>query len=155
MLRYLRFIIACEVAGDWAKFGALGEVYTNFAHIVELSVVQNMETDSRFGEAQSADWPHLAREGGYVDIIREESAKLSRERLSQSVNDQRSEFSDRARGQSSGSSRQWAINPKRDRKSADWRFSPDTRDSGREAQLQQGSRPRETQGLRNKPFARV
>ena len=47
-LSYLRYIIAGELTGAWTKFGGLGALLTNLASILELSVLQNMETACRF-----------------------------------------------------------------------------------------------------------
>ena len=94
-LAYLRYIIAGELSGAWTKFGGLGALLTNLASILELSVLQNMETACRFERTQSAAWPHLARERGSLRTIKEELVKVNRDRLHQVANDQLSEFSDR------------------------------------------------------------
>ena len=47
-LAHLRYIIAGELAGARAKSGGLGALLTNLASAIELSVIQNMETASRF-----------------------------------------------------------------------------------------------------------
>ena len=61
---FLRCIFAGERAGDWNKFGGLGGMRTNLAHLPEPVVIQNMETASRFEKAQNAASAHLIREGG-------------------------------------------------------------------------------------------
>ena len=63
-LAFSRYVIAGEIAGAWAKFGGLGALLSNLASTTELSVIQNVETASRFERAQSAAWFHLARERG-------------------------------------------------------------------------------------------
>ena len=94
-LAYLRYIIAGELSGAWSKFGGLGALLTNLASILELSVLQNMETACRFERTQSSAWSHLARERGSLQTIKEELVKVNRDRLHQVVNDQLSEFSER------------------------------------------------------------
>ena len=37
-LHYLRYVIAVKVAGAWDRFGGMGEMITNLAHMMELSV---------------------------------------------------------------------------------------------------------------------
>ena len=61
-LVYVRYIIAGELAGGWTKFGGLGALLTNLATELDLSIIRNMETASRFERAQSAAWSYLARE---------------------------------------------------------------------------------------------
>ena len=100
----LRCIIAGEIVGAWAKFGGLGALLTNLASLVELSVIQNMETASRFERAQSAARPHLARERGSLQTIKEELVKMNRGRLHQCVNGQISEFAGRQKGRRDGGS---------------------------------------------------
>ena len=75
---------------------------TNLASILELFVPQNMETACRFEKTQSAAWPHLARERGSLQIIKEELVKINRDRLRQVVNDQISEFAERQKRREGG-----------------------------------------------------
>ena len=101
-LAYLRYIVAGELAGAWTKFGGLGAMLTNLASILELSVLQNMETACRFEKSQSAAWSHLARERGSLQIIKEELVRINRDRLHQVVNDQLSEFAERQKRREGG-----------------------------------------------------
>ena len=55
----MRYSVAGEIVGAWGNLGGLGEMFTNLAHLLELSVARNMEAASRFDKAQSAAWPHL------------------------------------------------------------------------------------------------
>ena len=118
-LTYLRYIMAGELSGAWTKFGGLGAMLTNLASIMELSVLQNMETACRFERTQSAAWSHLARERGSLQTIKEELVKVNRDRLHQVVNDQVSEFSERLKRREGGnpgsSTRPRARNNKRAR----------------------------------------
>ena len=59
-LHYLRYI----TAGVWDNLGGLRTVLLNPAHLRELSVIQNMGTDSRFEGARSTAWAHVARDRG-------------------------------------------------------------------------------------------
>ena len=78
---------------------------TNLASILELSVLQNMETACRFEKTQSAAWPHLARERGGLQIIKDELVKINRDRLRQMANDQIPEFADRQKRRGGGNPR--------------------------------------------------
>ena len=75
---------------------------TNLASVMELSMLQNMETACRFERAQSAAWTHLARERGSLQIIKDELVKVNRDRLQQVVNDQISECNDRHKKRDGG-----------------------------------------------------
>ena len=75
---------------------------TSLASAMELSMLQNMETACRFERAQSAAWTHLARERGSLQIIKDELAKINRDRLQQVVIDQVSEFNDRHKKREGG-----------------------------------------------------
>ena len=101
-LAYLRYIIAGELAGAWAEFGGLGAMLANLASVMELPVLQNMETACRFERAQNAAWTHLARERGSLQIIRDELVEVNRDRLEQVVNGQISEFNDRHKKRGGG-----------------------------------------------------
>ena len=39
---YLRYIVAGEIAGDWEQFGGSRALLTNLAHLLELSVAQDV-----------------------------------------------------------------------------------------------------------------
>ena len=68
---------------------------TNLASMMELPMIQNMETASRLERTQSAAWPHLARERGSLQTIKDELVKVNRDRLQHVATDQVSEFNDR------------------------------------------------------------
>ena len=61
---------------------------TNLVHLLDLSVIRNKETASRFEKAQSAAWPHSARERGNIRTICEELVKVNRDRLNECIADQ-------------------------------------------------------------------
>ena len=68
-LRYLRYVIAAEVAGAWQKLGGNGgrnseslAALTHLAHLMELSLAQNMETAGTYWQSQAATWARVARE---------------------------------------------------------------------------------------------
>ena len=98
-LSYLRYIIAGEAAGAWEAYVGLGATLARLAHILKLSVAQNMEIAYRFERAQSLRWSQLARERGNLDTIREELAKVCRGRIQQRTSDQVAEFRGRKRAQ--------------------------------------------------------
>ena len=75
-LHYLPFTIPGDVANARAKFGSLGAKLSGLAHIAQLSVAQNMGTGPRFGEARNAAGPHLARECGNAEVVRDEFIQL-------------------------------------------------------------------------------
>ena len=83
-LAYLRYVIACEIAGDGEKFGGIGALLASLAHLLVLPVARNMEAASRFGRVQSSAWTQLGRERGNLQLIRGEPVKISRDRLYQS-----------------------------------------------------------------------
>ena len=103
-LAYLRYSIAGEIAGNWAKFGGLGALLANLASAIEISVIQNVETARRFKRPQGVARPHLARERGSLQAIKDELVKINRDRLHQRVNDQISEFAGRQKGKRDGGS---------------------------------------------------
>ena len=59
-LRYLRYIVAGEVAGAWKNFGGRGAALTNLAHFLGPPLIPNVETASKFEKAQSTARAHLA-----------------------------------------------------------------------------------------------
>ena len=63
-MRYLGYIMAGGVAGSWKNLGGLAATLTILAHLLELSVIRNMETAARAEKAQSTARPHLVRERG-------------------------------------------------------------------------------------------
>ena len=150
-LAYLRYVVAGELAGAWAKFGGLGALVANLASMLELSVIRNMETAIRFERAQSAAWPHLAQERGSLQTAKEELVKINRGRLHQCVNDQISEFAGRQKGKREGgnppsSNRARARNRKRSRsqrRDADRAREPKHRRSHRSRS------PRDTKGAKS------
>ena len=62
-LRYLRFIIAGEVADARGKFGGVGATLTDLARVLGLIACQDMETAFQFEKVQNALRSNLAREG--------------------------------------------------------------------------------------------
>ena len=94
-LAFLRYSIAAEIAGAWAKFGGLGAPLTNLATTFELSAIHNAGAASRFERAQGAAWSHLVRERESIQTIEEELVEINGGRLRRCVNDQISEFSGR------------------------------------------------------------
>ena len=75
----------------------MGATLADLARIVEPGVTHNMETASRYGKLRRAAWAHLSRERGNVQAIREELARMNRERLTQCIRDQSAEFYGRNR----------------------------------------------------------
>ena len=49
---YVRYIGPGEVSGSRGKLGGMGAMPTDLAHLLELSILRNMETAPRFEEAQ-------------------------------------------------------------------------------------------------------
>ena len=90
-----RYIVAGEIGGAWEQFGGFEALLTNFATLMELSVIQKMRTASRFERAQSAARSRLSRERGSLQVVTEGLVAINRGRLRQCVNDQMSEFTDR------------------------------------------------------------
>ena len=82
-LHYLRCIIAGEVAGARQRLGRTGAASTRPARLMELSTTQNAETACRYEEAQNASRAHIARERGYLDVIKCELVQISRACLQQ------------------------------------------------------------------------
>ena len=59
-LRYLRYVVASEVAGARKNFGGRGGMPTNLAFILEPPLIPNVETASKFERAQSTARAHVA-----------------------------------------------------------------------------------------------
>ena len=95
----MRYFVAREIAGDWGHFGALGAFFANLAHFMEISIIENMGTVSRFERAQSASWSHLVRERGGLQLAKEELIKINRDRVCWRVSDQSIEFNERKKVQ--------------------------------------------------------
>ena len=91
-LRFLRFVIADQVANAGSKFGGVGTKLPSIAHSLEPIISESKDTDPRNEKVQNAAWPQLPREKGDVGSIRDERTKLHRERLTQCVRDGQSEF---------------------------------------------------------------
>ena len=84
-LHFLRYIMTGDVAGAWQNIGGMGAA---LAHLMELSIRQNMETARRYEKAQHASRAHIARGRGDLDVIKAEFVQISRERLQECVQDQ-------------------------------------------------------------------
>ena len=82
---YLRYIVAGEVAGAWWKRGGVGAAQTHLAHLIELSITQNMETASRYRKAKRTSRANIARERGSLEAIKSEPAQITAGRLQQCV----------------------------------------------------------------------
>ena len=126
---------------------------TNPACVMELSVLQNMETACRLERAQSAAWTHLARERGSLQIIKDELVKINRDRLHQVANDQISEFADRQKRREGGnpgsSNRPRARNNKRSRSP---RKSPRRDKVPRRRRDYRGRSPRDNKGAASSKY---
>ena len=53
------------------QIGGVGALLTNLAHFLKLRIVPNVKTASRDKRVQNAAWPHLGRERGNLDAIRD------------------------------------------------------------------------------------
>ena len=96
-LAYVRYVIAGEMVVAWPKYGGLGAMLTNVARLLKPSVVQDIETASRFERAQSSARAHLARGRGNLQLVRDELIKVPRGRPQQCDADQSTEFTDRGK----------------------------------------------------------
>ena len=67
----------------------MGTTLANLAHLMELSVTQNMTTASCFARAQGTASAHLVGERGSLVLIKDEIVKISRDRLLESIADPR------------------------------------------------------------------
>ena len=85
--------MAGEGADAWAPFGGLGAMIPNLAHVLELSVARGMEAALSSEKVQTAPGSHVSDERGNVDIIWDEPATISWERLTQRLYDQQPESS--------------------------------------------------------------
>ena len=81
------------MAGARSNFGGRGATLTNLARHLELPVVRNMETASRFERVQSTAWAQLARDRGNLQPTKDEMVAINRDRLHQCVADQPPESS--------------------------------------------------------------
>ena len=79
---------------------------SNLVQAPDLSIVQNVETACRYEEVQGADRPHLSRERGNVDSLRDEPSRPNREGLTRRASDQQPEPFGRTYGYPSSYQRQ-------------------------------------------------
>ena len=77
-LSSLRHIAAGEIAGAWDKFEGFGDLLTGLALFLELPILQNIVTASRYARAQSSAWSHLARERENLQLAKYELIKINR-----------------------------------------------------------------------------
>ena len=68
---FLRHIIAGEVAGAWQQVGGMRNMLTNLVRPLELLVIQNKETTSRFEKSSTRGLaPPNSRTGKYPSDMR-------------------------------------------------------------------------------------
>ena len=93
--QYLRYVMAGRLAGAWGRFGGMGSMLTNLAHMVEFSVAQNMEIACRYGNLQHATWARRARKRGAVEASKGCPLRINRGEMLQCANDRQAEYDDR------------------------------------------------------------
>ena len=91
-LRYVRYVIAEEVAGTWARFWHTGVMLTNVALILERSITRNMEAACRNSNLQRTAWAQLGRERGNTEATNGDLLRMIQGEVPHCVRDKQEEF---------------------------------------------------------------
>ena len=159
---------------SWRNRESLGTLrglwglFSNLAHLMELSVARKTETASRFDRAQSALWAHLARERGNLQPVKDVLITITRDRPHICVSDQSSEFNERGQAQDgrsfffrSGRCRRPNHSPSRKRHDSSARVPkrgrnnrskyPDASNAAKDAKYNSSRNPREDNAKNERP----